>query len=355
MPDLRPRPPEPAPRPAANLPASILIVRLGAIGDVVNALVLATAIKDHEPSTHIGWAVHPLAEPLVRDHPSVDRVHLCTRGLRGLLRCRAELAREGYSVAIDLQRIAKSAWLARGSRAERVLGFDRRRAKEGSWLLTREHLPPADPSTHMVQQALEFARFLGIPDPRPRRLLPEDPQARAWAQERVRALGAPPVLINLGASKAPNRWPPERFGELARGLVEECGVPVLLTGGGEDRPAAERALRVAGGAIESLVGGTGLRELYHLMDHARLFVGCDTGPAHLAAARGLRVVALFGPADPRRTGPFGEGHRILREPAWNPAQPHSPARMMDLEVDTVLGAAAGILRESTPAAPWELP
>jgi lipopolysaccharide heptosyltransferase II len=332
----------------AEIPPQVLVVRLGAIGDVVNALVFATALKEHRPSTAIGWVVHDLARPLVEDHPSVDRVHVWRRGtglagLGGLVR---ELRRARYGLAVDLQRIAKSALVARLSGAPRVLGFDRARAKESSWLLASERIPPGDPAAHMVEQYMEFARHLGV-DAAPRRRLPRDAGAEAWADALVDALGAAPVQIGLGATKPANRWEPERFGRLAARLARERDVPVCLTGGPADGAAAARALRAAGGeaGVTRLVGETTLRQLCALSARARLFVGCDTGPMHVAAALETPVVALFGPADPRRTGPYGAGHRVVRvPPACAPCnrrtcnQPRH-ACMEDITVELVLGAA----------------
>ncbi len=329
----------------------MLVVRLGAIGDVVNALVFATAVKDASPATRIGWAVHPLAFPLVEGHPSVDRVHLWPRdaGRAGWRMVRDEVRAGGYEVAVDLQRILKSAWLARSSGAARVLGMDRRRAKEFSWLLTTERIAPGDPREHMVERYLAFARHLGALDSVARHLLPADLQAAAWAKVQAHKLGGPPVILNVGASKPLNRWPAERFGELARALHAELDVPIVLTGGPSDRSDADRALAAAEGSATDLVGATDLRQLYHLMDHARLFVGCDTGPMHLAAARGLPVVALFGPADPRRTGPWGSNHRVARSPGFDPASPFQPARMEDLTLAQVLRAAVDLDAEQSHA------
>ena len=301
----------------APLPRRVLIVRLGAIGDVVNALVLATALKRHAPSIEIGWAVHPLARPLVEGHPAIDRVHVWERG-RGIAGAReivGALRRERYDLAVDLQRITKSALLARLSGAPRVLGYDRRRAKELSWLWTKERIGPGPAHAHMVEQYLEFARHLGVPEPVAELALPPDAEADSWAQERLAELGGPPVLLGVGASKPANRWPPERFGRLAVDLERELGHPVCLVGGPGDGPAAERALAAAGpdsSRIRNLVGGTTLRQLTALLGHAALFVGCDTGPMHLAVASGAPTLALFGPADPRRTGPWGERHRVVR-------------------------------------------
>jgi lipopolysaccharide heptosyltransferase II len=337
--------------PSLPAPERVLVVRLGAIGDVTNALVLAGALRARFPGIFLGWAVHPLAAPLVQDHPALDRVHVWVRGkgARAFRRLLAELRAERYGLAVDLQRILKSALLARLSGAPRVLGFDRARAKELSWLFTSERLEPADRGRHMVLQYLEFATRLGAEPGAARHELARDAGAEAWAEARVAALGGPPVLVNLGASKLANRWPPAHFGRLARALAEDPGAPVCLTGGPADRPAAEEARRAAGAGVRDLVGATTLPQLVALCRRARLFVGCDTGPMHVAAAVGTPVVALFGPADPRRTGPWGTGHVVLREPP--PCAPcnrktcNQPrhACMEDLTVERVVEAVRGRL------------
>jgi ADP-heptose:LPS heptosyltransferase len=316
------------------LPPRLLAVRTGAIGDVVNALVFAAAVKESVPETRIGWVVHPLAAPLVAGHPAVDRVHVWARGggLRELRRLVRELRAERYPLAVDLQRIQKSALVARLA-APRVLGFDRARTKEASWLWTTERVGP-ERAPHRVDGYLELARHLGCPAREPRFLLPADPAAEAWAEARMAELGGAPVLVNLGASKPENRWEPERAGALAAALARERGVPVCFTGGPGDRVAAERAVHASAGDARDLVGRTTLLELAALARRARLFIGCDTGPMHLAAAAGAPVVALFGPADPARTGPYGGRHRVVRAPT---------RRMQDLEVAAVLAAAAASL------------
>jgi len=340
--------------PAPAVPARVLAVRLGAIGDVTNALVFATALKEARPDVHVGWAVHPLARPLVEGHPSVDRVHLWRRGggLSGFARLVREIRAERYDVAVDLQRIQKSAWLARLAGAPRVLGYDRARTKELAWLLTRERLDARGTTRHMVEHYLEFARHLGAPARAPRHLLPADAEAETWAAHLVEELGAAPVVVNLGASKPANRWAPERFGALARALSED-GRAVCFTGGPDDRPAAERARAAAGAGPRDLVGHTSLPQLVALLRRARLFVGCDTGPMHLAAAVRTPVIALFGPADPARTGPFGPAHLVLREqPPCAPCgrktcnQPRH-ACMEDLTVERVRAAVRERLAGAT--------
>lgn len=332
-------------RVAGELPDKVLVVRLGAIGDVVNAQVVANALREARLRTRIGWVVHDPARPLLEGHPSVDRVHVWRRGcgLGGWLALVRELRGEGYGLALDLQRIAKSGLLARASGAPRVLGFDRARSKELGWIWSTERLAPGRADAHRIEWYLEFADHLGLGRPSALHRLPRDDGAERWARAELAALGAAPVLLNLGASKPPNRWPPERFGALARALSRALDAPVGWTGGPDDVQFAERASQAAGaGTIaRSWVGSTSLLELAELARRARLFVSCDTGPMHLAAAVGAPVVALFGPADARRTGPWGAGQRVVQSPS---------GRMEDLQVDDVLAAALERVKAGAPAA-----
>lgn len=322
---------------SAELPPKVLIVRLGAIGDVVNAQVVANAIREARPEVHIGWVVHELSRELLEGHPSVDRVHVWPRasGLAGFRRTAAELRGEGYGLALHVQRLAKSALLARASGAPRVLGFDRGRSRELSWLLSTERLGPARPGTHMVEWYLEFARHLGLPRPAVLHRFPPDPDAEAWADGLLENLGGAPVLVHLGASKPEKRWPPERAGALAAALGRACEAPVVFTGG----PGDLHEVGPAEGAAQpfeprSLVGATSLPQLVALAARARLFAGADTGPMHIAAAQGTPCVVLFGPGEPERTGPYGGAHRIVRSPTGH---------MRDLTVEHVLAAAGDLV------------
>lgn len=325
-------------------PQRVLVIRLGAIGDVTNALVIADAIKLGWPEAQVGWAVHPLSAPLVQDHPCVDRVHLWERGglvqtCRSGRRLAAELRAERYELVIDLSRIAKSALLARASGAPWILGYDRKRAKEGSWMLHNDRIAPGHQRTHMLEQVLEFAGHLGLPADQARRRLPHDPDAERWATQQVGAFESAPLLVHIGASKPENRWPAQHHGVLARHLAEHYPA-VCLTGGPDVLESGQLARAEAGNRVHDLVGATNLRQFAALASRSRLFVGCDTGPMHLAAATGCPVVALFGPADPLRTGPYGPGHTILRQPSagLNRQVPLPPAHMVDLAPEWVATA-----------------
>lgn len=328
-----------------SVPARILVVRLGAIGDVVNALVLATAIKDAAPGTHIGWAVHPLSRPLVQGHPAIDAVHVWRKGggLSAFRDVLGEVRAARYDLAIDAQRILKSALLARLSGAERVLGFGRDRAKEASWILTGERLQRRVSVAHMVEHYLDFAGALGLANPQARFELPNDGHAVASAERWVREFGAAPIALHIGATKPANRWPLDRWRQLAARLADGYGDVVCFTGGPAEREAAEELQRSVPSA-KCLAGRTSLLELAELLRRSRLLISCDSGPMHLAGAVGCPVVALFGAADERRTGPYGEAARVVRtRPPCAPCgrkhcnQP-SHLCMDELSVDSVLAA-----------------
>jgi ADP-heptose:LPS heptosyltransferase len=330
-----------------ELPDRILIVRTGAIGDVVNALVVANAVRAERPGVEIGWVVHDLALPLVEQHPSVDRVHLWRRGC-GVVAFRHflhEIRTRRYGLTIDLQRILKSAVVARLTRSKRILGFDRARSKELSWLFRDDRIPTGPAHMHMVEQYLTFARELGLEARAPIHVLPGDEDATLWADSIVESCGQPPILLQVGASKPANRWPAERVGRLARELAE-LNVPVCLTGGPEDRELFREALAAVEGTpgVRDLVGATTLLELVELARRSRLYVGCDTGAMHIAAAVGRPCVALFGPADPRRTGPWGRGHRVVRPPGA-PKDGGGGGGMKGITVEAVMAAAREALAD----------
>lgn len=348
-------------QPAA--PARVLIVRLGAIGDVANALVVANALREARPGCFIGWAVHPLSAPLVEGHPAIDRVHVWPRGtgVAGVRALRREIVAEGYDVAIDLQRLQKSSLVARLSGAPRVLGFDRARTKELSWIWTRERIEAGPRREHMVRQYMRFPRLLGLPDAPPRRSLPDPGAAAAFADDFAANHGAP-LLLNLGASRPDKLWPPSSFRDLARDLIESpldgFDGPLVLTGGPGDRAAADEVARDL--EVHDLVGRTSLPELWALCARSRAMVSADTGPMHLCAAVGTPTVALFGPGDPARTGPYGEQHVVLvagrplamEEGSVSLEEDHTPAAMAETtprDVRTALEKLLGAGRE--PGAP----
>lgn len=288
----------------------ILFIKLGALGDVVNTLPLAVALKGRL-GARIDWLVEPLSYPLVAGHPAVDRAILFEKGagVEALPRVLGELRAREYAMVLDLQRIVKSGLFTLAARSPRRIGFDRRRCKEQTWLLPFERIRPQPPQRHMLRQYLEFAEHLGVPDAEVRWDIPVT---------GAHPFPLPPryVVLNIGATKPANKWTVAGFAALADEIRTRFGVASVLTGGGEDRGMAAAIISLAPQVID-LTGRTSIADLKEVLAGAAAVVSCDTGPMHLAVALGAPVIALFGPANPRRTGPF-RGEVIQKELPCSP-------------------------------------
>lgn len=307
-------------------------MKLGAIGDVVNSLPFVNRLRAGYPRAKITWVIAPLAHALVSGHPAVDEFLVIDvkrpGNWPGIVR--ALRARE-FDLAIDLQRILKSGLITRATGAEVRLGFDRARCKEQSWRFTTHKIAPNSAPGVTVEQYLEFADFLACPRTPARFDLPFEPYAAAH-------VGETRIVVNVGASKPANRWSTDKWARLCARLVRELGATIHFTGGAQDAAEIQLVMR----AIETTKQPDDVSGTPHLVDHAgklslkasagliassRLFIGCDTGPLHIAVAVGTPVVALFGASDPKRTGPFGQSAGVVQEPA-----PCSPCRKRDCHV-----------------------
>lgn len=284
----------------------ILIVKLGALGDVINTLPLAVQLKRHLQA-RVHWLVAPLSYPLVSHHPAVDRAILFDKNnwRTTLPAVKREIQSQPYDLVLDLQRILKSGALCMIARSRRRIGFDRKRCKEMTWLFPFERIPASAPSAHMLRQYLEFAAYLGIQD-----------EHITWdivgSHDRPDFLPEKYVVLNIGATKPANKWTVPGFAALAERVKKQFEITCVITGGKEDMLMADEIEASASANLINLAGGTTIDELKDVLQHAKAVVTCDTGPMHLAVALGTEVIALFGPSDHRRTGPF-RGH-VIRKP-----------------------------------------
>lgn len=287
----------------------VLIILMGALGDVVRGLCLVDAIKGFWPGCRITWVVEPACAGIVRLHPRIDRVVVFERksGLRGVLALRRELRKEQYDVTLDLQRHLKSGTFSKFSGAPRRIGFHRRDAKELNWLFNTEHVPQHGERISKVEHYLEFLAALGIP--RPERLttgLEEITLARVSAPWKAE-LSAPYVGLVLGSSWDSKDWPEEGYQGLLQQLSETGLRTAVLIG---DKSKSELGARLEAGAppslkVVNLAGKTTLEELVAVLRDATVCVGPDSGPAHICGAIGTRHVTLFGPTPAVRNAPRG--------------------------------------------------
>ena len=279
----------------------VLIVKLGALGDVINTLPLAIHIEKHL-NAEIHWLVAPLSFPLIKKHKSVDRAilfdkHNLQKSLPDTIK---RIRQTKYDIVLDLQRLLKSGFFCMSAKADRKIGFDKKRGKEMSWLFPFERITPADPNRHMLTQYMEFAEHLGI---KPDKISWDIP----WAEDENHIksiLAYDYIVLNIGATKPANRWKSEYFAKLADMIEKQTHFKLVITGGNDDRQYAKEIETKAHCQIKNLCGKTSLKELVIVIANAKCVVSCDTGPMHLAVALGTNLIALFGPSDPERTGPY---------------------------------------------------
>jgi heptosyltransferase-1 len=282
---------------------NVLIVRLGALGDVVHAIPAAAALRTAYPGAEIDWLVEAKHRSIVELVMSIDRCIVLERAsLGGWLDVIRQLRLKAYDLAIDLQGLLKSAVLARASGAPRVVGFS-------IWHLREKTARPFYSETgssderHVIRQNLRLLRAIGIDDAAIRFPLREvGSRALDDIRERI-GNGQRFALINPGAAWPNKRWPASRYGQLASFVRDICGfVPVVLWGPDERTLAEEVVTCSADAAIAA--PPTTIVDLVALSRAAALVVSGDTGPLHIAAAVGTPTVAIFGPTDPARNGPW---------------------------------------------------
>jgi heptosyltransferase-1 len=343
----------------------LLIVRLSAMGDVIHTLPAAQALRDAFPQATIGWLIEErwaelLCAPGFRrrglrtpQRPLVDWVHTVNltgwrrslftmRNLQEIATVWNDVRGAQYDVVVDLQGAMRSALLAHWSGAPVVYGSAEPRESPASLWYTRRAIARG---THVIEQNLSVAQAITqtkIAVPRPE--LPRDPETEARIGQRLKENGIHNfAILNPGAGWGAKRWPAERYGIIAQKLAE-LGVRSILNFG----PGEEDLVREAEAASEGAANAMRctLTELIALTRRAGLFIGGDTGPLHLAAALDVPTVAIFGPTDPARNGPYSRHSVVLR----NPASPTTHARrsqpdegLLGISTEAVFAAACDFL------------
>ena len=350
---------------AASKIERLLIVRLSAMGDVIHTLPAVQALRVAFPEARIGWLMEERwAELLCAPgslrrggrstlRPLVDEVHTVNLKAWGkslfsistLQRAATvwnDVRGAGYDTVVDLQGAMRSAVLARLSGARVVYGAAEPRESPASLWYTRNVIAHG---AHVIEQNLSVAEALvGQQLKRSPVKFPHDPQAEARIEKRLAEQGMVEfAILNPGAGWGAKRWPAERYGEVARGLADLGLRSVLNYGPGEEQLA--RSAEAASGATARAMSCS-VTELIALTRRAQLFVGGDTGPLHLAAALQVPVVAIFGPTDPARNGPYGARSVVLRsaESITSHARRADPEEgLLAINSDAVVAAARRLL------------
>jgi heptosyltransferase I len=342
----------------------LLVVRLGAMGDILHALPAITALRQAHADWQIDWIVEPrwqalLAVPGTNERgpqmPVVDRLHfaptrewrkgpLSRRTITSVTGLRAQLKSVRYDAVIDVQGAMRSAVLARMAGSPRVIGEATPRETAARLLFTEQVITHG---AHVIEQDIELASAIAgdsltwVPP-----MLPVDPAAESWCDALLASSGTRPVaLINPGAGWGAKVWPVERFAEVARGLIVR-GYRVLINAGPQEEVMADKIVKgTLGNAIPL---STKLEQLIAITRRTALCIAGDTGPLHLASALGRPVIGIFGPTDPSRNGPFGTRFKVLRSPISkrdHTRRPEPEAGLLTIQPEDVLRATDELLTE----------
>ena len=292
----------------------ILIVKLGSIGDIVHTLPALAALRGAMPQAEISWVVERRSAEILRDNPLLDRlIEVDTKALRRVLMSgetlrapRQQLRRlraSAFDVALDFQGLLKSASIARLSGARRVFGYSRPGLREpaSSLLLSKTIAVPKQ--THVIRKSLLLLEgALGVPVPEelsfPINTTASD---EAEAQEAAATTGGKYAILNPGGGWPTKLWSVDRFGKLADLLWSNFGISSLVTYGPGEEALAE-SVRQSSSSGKALPVSLSLKGFYSLARGAKVYVGGDTGPTHIAVAARTPIVGLFGPTEWWRNG-----------------------------------------------------
>jgi lipopolysaccharide heptosyltransferase II len=306
----------------------ILILKPSSLGDVIQALPVLRLLKLHFRDAEIFWWLDSSLAPLLEDDPDLAGIVRFERKRWGkpqhwpeMLRSVQWLRKQQFDLVIDLQCLLRSgafAWLANGNF---LVGLDE--VREGARGFYDVAVPRKSFHTHAVDWYLSVLSQLGVPVHKSFQWLPERPEITAaikqkWSEKnffnsKLKTQNSKLILLQPGARWSNKRWPVENFAELVRVLTEKFPeARFAILGSDDDKNLGEIISRAASERILNLCGQTSLPEMIEWIRLCDLMITNDTGPMHAAAALDKPLVALFGPTEPRRTGPYGQLENVLR-------------------------------------------
>ena len=308
----------PAAQPEKSEPRKILIVLLGAIGDVVRALPLLGRLRRAFPNAHIAWAVEPKSAPILEQHPWLNELIVYDRrrapwSFFGFLR---RIRQGRFDLTLDLQRHLKSGIISRVSRAPDRIGFARVNTKEFNHRFATRHIEPQPRMSLKLMQYQAFGDTLSIASAPIEFGLALPAQERARVSELIAHAPLPRLAVILGSSWPSRLYFPEMIAATIRELSQpkdgRAFHPLLIGGPGETAVAAQVITELGQVAFTNLAGRTGLRDLIGIFAECDAAFGPDSGPMHIAAAVGCPMVSLWGSTAPERSAPWGNERFAIR-------------------------------------------
>jgi heptosyltransferase I len=307
----------------------ILIVRLSAMGDLINSLPVAAALRAAKPDAQVDWVVEErwaqllcaqgtaLDSPQSPRKPLVDTIYtvntrrwrdnvFASGTLREIAALRHRIRAANYSSVVDVQGAIRSAVIARFSASKHIAGFEKPREPQAKYFYSERVVAQG---THIIEQNVSLTHQpVPLSDTE---MLPHDPAAEAWLETELRSLDVAHgyAVLSPGAGWGAKQWSPQRYGEVAAMLARD-GIMSLVNYGPKELELAKAVEAASGGAAKSISCSIG--QLVALLRKSRLFIGGDTGPMHLANLMRVPVVAVFGPTNPERNGPFYSPFEVVR-------------------------------------------
>ena len=374
----------------------ILLIKLSAMGDVVQTIPLLNKLRRRYPAARLDWLVTPAIAELLRHNPAITNVIEFSRDewsapwrltpFASAARLVATLRAAEYDLVLDLQGQLRSAVFAFASGAPVRIGFDKPRAdvwqasprkipaearkhawqgaREGSWLAYTDHIPVPTLDVHPVERYLSVGPMLGLDDGAPDFSFPIPPEASGRIDALLDYYGiakAKIIAMAPGTNWETKEWRRDAFAEVARHFLQK-NYAVTLIGSDRERAVCEAVAQLAPGAV-NLAGETTLPELAALMRRAMIAVTNDSGPMHLAVALGRAVASIFGPTDPVWAGPYRRDGAVLRVDL--PCSPcylrqlsrcmHGHACMQDVTADAVIDRVEALLAKEPSRAKFAAP
>lgn len=292
----------------AALPQRVCILRLSALGDCANVVPVVHTLQAARPDIEISWVINRAEANLVADLPGVDCMVYDKRGGRSAIgELKRQLAGRRFDALLDMHASWRANRISLLVSADRRVGFDRRRARDGQRLFVRERIPPVA-SRHVVDGFLAFAATLGADTPRLDWRLPiaDADRDHAAALLDLPRDSRPILFISPCSSHAMRNWQAERYAAVADHAVHRHGMRCVLVGGPSpvERGMGEAIAAAMNESATDLIGQTSLKQLLALFEHGRMLLTPDSGPAHMANAIDITTISLHAATDPRRSGAY---------------------------------------------------
>jgi len=304
----------------------ILIVKLSSIGDVVHALPVLRTIRHNLPNSYIAWIVEDKAREILEGNKDIDKIItintkqwrkvLNRKTIKELLDVINILRKERFDTAIDLQGLIKSGVISYLSRAKTRIGFDSENCREFlNILFTNKKVSPKKEAIHIVDKNLSLLKLFDFKEIKREFFISTSLKDDKYINDfllKNSINGKPIIAVNLGAGWKTKEWGIKNYTELCDRIISEVGANIILTWG----PGEEDMVNEVADSMSCMLFAaptTTLKQLVVLLRRCKLFIGGDTGPLHIAATLKIPTVAIYGPTDPLRNGPYGGNHFIIHK------------------------------------------